>query len=110
MAPIWQAVSVLKLGGARLLDHREAPAVRAALDADPVSACMVAARVEAAGMDPWRLGGELWGCDNRPIRAVRLDGLCFSGPNLIPLRGNKSAMRAFADRALRRQRICSSLV
>ena len=71
---------------------------------------MVSARVEVAGLDPWRLGGELWAADARPVRAGRIQGLCFSGPNLIPLRGNAAALRSFADRALRRQRICSSLV
>lgn len=71
---------------------------------------MVSARVEVAGLEPWRLGGELWAADYRGSRSGRLPGLCFSGPNLIPLRGNASALRSFADRALRRQRICSSLV
>lgn len=74
------------------------------LDADPVAACMVAGRVEVAGADPYRLGGELWGV------GARLNGLCFSGPNLMPLRGNRSAVHAFAERALRVPRICSSLV
>jgi uncharacterized protein len=95
---------VLKLAGARLLDNRDAHWVRTALDADPVSSCMIAARVELAGTDPWRLGGELWGFGQR------LDGLCFSGANLVPLRGDRSALRAFADRARRRGRGCSSLV
>jgi predicted GNAT family acetyltransferase len=65
---------------------------------------MVAARVETAGTDPWRLGGELWGFGDR------LDGLCFVGANLIPLRGDREALRAFADRAVHRGRTCSSLV
>jgi predicted GNAT family acetyltransferase len=95
---------VLKLAGARLLDNRDAHWVRTVLDEDPVSACMVAARVETAGTDPWRLGGELWGFGQR------LDGLCFVGANLVPLRGDRAAVRAFADRALRRARTCSSLV
>jgi uncharacterized protein len=101
---------VLRLAGARLLGDRDFPAVRVVLAADPVANCMVSARVEVAGLDPWRLGGELWAADFRGARSGRLSGLCFSGPNLIPLRGNVSALRAFADRALRRQRICSSLV
>ena len=71
---------------------------------------MVSARVEVAGLDPWRLGGELWAADYRGSRSGRLPGLCFAGPNLIPLRGNASALRSFADRALRKQRTCSSLV
>lgn len=71
---------------------------------------MVAARVEVAGLDPWRLGGELWAADGRAAWPGRFPGLCFSGPNMIPLRGNSAALRSFADRALHRQRVCSSIV
>lgn len=100
----WQSWLVLKVAGARLLEERDANLVRSALDSAPVAACMVAARVEEAGVHPLRLGGELWGHGNR------LSGMCFSGANLVPLRGGPDAMRAFADRALRRRRVCSSLV
>ena len=75
-----------------------------AMDADPVAACMVASRVELAGVDSWRLGGELWGVGSK------LEGLCFAGANLVPLRGERVAMRAFADRARRVGRSCSSMV
>lgn len=95
---------MLKLAGARLLEERDTNLVRSVLDSAPVAACMVAARVEEAGVHPLRLGGELWGHGNR------LAGMCFSGANLIPLRGGPDSMRAFADRALRRRRVCSSLV
>lgn len=78
--------------------------MHAALDADPVASCMVAARVEAVGLDPWRLGGELW------TYGSGLEGLCFSGANLVPLRGERAAIRAFAERARRAGRVCSSLV
>jgi hypothetical protein len=71
---------------------------------------MVSARVEIAGLEPWRLGGEMWGADTRALRGGKLDGLCFAGPNLVPLFGNQSALRIFADRAARRGRMCSSLV
>ncbi|EHR60073.1 GNAT family N-acetyltransferase [Saccharomonospora cyanea] len=100
---------MLRLAGARLLDEKDYPAVRSLLATDPVGSCMVAARVEIAGLDPWRLGGELWGTEARR-RVGGLQGLCFAGPNLIPLRGNSAALRSFADRALRRPRACSSLV
>jgi predicted GNAT family acetyltransferase len=95
---------VLRVAGARLLDDRDRAGVRALLERDPVAACMVAARIEVAGLDPWRLGGELWAVGQR------LDGLCFSGANLVPLRGDRSALRSFADRARRHGRGCSSLV
>jgi predicted GNAT family acetyltransferase len=99
---------VLKYAGARLLDDRDVRSVRAALATDPVISCMVAARIESGGLDPWRLGGELWGFANGPHS--ELDGLCFSGVNLVPLCGGPSAIRAFADRAARRARCCSSMV
>ena len=102
--PVWHRYVVLRLAGARLLDDRDRGAVRALLDADPVASCMVAARVELAGLDPWRLGGEMWGVGSR------IDGLCFSGANLVPLHGNRHALRSFADRARRHGRACSSIV
>lgn len=71
---------------------------------------MVAARIEASGLEPRRLGGELWAPEHRALRPSRLNGLCFSGANLIPLRGDGPVLRAFADRALRQSRVCSSLV
>ena len=95
---------MLRLAGARRLDDRDERAVRLALAADPISSCMVASRFEVTGVDPWRLGGELWGFGGQ------LEGLCFSGANLVPLRGGRPAMRAFADRALARARVCSSMV
>lgn len=101
---------MLRLAGARLLDERDLSEVLAVLAADPVASCMVAARVEVAGLDPWRLGGEVWAYDHRSLRGSRVDALCFAGPNLIPLRGDGPALRSFADRARRRGRMCSSLV
>lgn len=95
---------MLKHASARVLDDRDVRSVRAALAADPVMSCMVAARIEAGGLDPWRLGGEMWGFGSA------LDGLCFSGPNLVPLLGGRCAIRAFADRAAARARCCSSMV
>nr|WP_228046376.1 DUF4081 domain-containing GNAT family N-acetyltransferase [Saccharopolyspora sp. HNM0983] len=86
------------------MEERDSLLVRSALDAAPVAACMVAARVEEAGLHPLRLGGEMWGYGED------LAGLCFSGANLVPLRGGPDAMRAFAERVLRRRRMCSSLV
>ncbi len=103
-AQVWHRRRVLRVAGARLLDDRDRAGVRAALADDPVAACMVAARVEIAGLDPWRLGGELWAAGSR------LDGLCFSGANLVPLRGDRQALRSFAERARRHGRGCSSVV
>jgi predicted GNAT family acetyltransferase len=95
---------MLKLLGAKQLSSRDAAHVLRVLDADPVATCMVAARVEEGGVDPRMIHGELWS------RGGPLESLCFSGANFVPLRGSIDDMRAFADRACRTPRMCSSLV
>ncbi|QNG19186.1 GNAT family N-acetyltransferase [Rhodococcus triatomae] len=95
---------MLKLLGARQLGSKDVSDVLRVLDADPVAACMVAARVEDSGLDPRMLHGELWS------RGGPLESLVFSGANLVPLRGTVDDLRAFADRACRGPRMCSSLV
>lgn len=96
---------MLRLSGLRLLDDRDLPALRLLLDDDPVANCFVAARVETVGLAPWRLGGEIWG-----YGGSRLEAACFSGANLIPIGWTDAAIRAFADRARRQGRRCSSIV
>jgi predicted GNAT family acetyltransferase len=99
-------VAVLRLGGAaRPLTAADLPALRPLLDRDPIANCFVASRVEAAGLDPWRLGAELWG-----YGTGRLDAACFAGANLVPVGDAPAALAAFADRARRQGRRCSSIV
>ena len=74
------------------------------LAADPVGSCMVAARVADHGVEPGAIGGELW------TRRGAEDSLCYAGANLIPLRGDRADLVAFADRALSTARRCSSVV
>lgn len=90
--------------GDKPLGARDAPAVGRVLTSDPVAMCMVAARFESHGIEPRLLGGELWTAD-RPDTS-----LCFSGANLIPLRGCTQDMEYFADRAQSGARVCSSIV
>jgi predicted GNAT family acetyltransferase len=98
---------VLRLGSAaRLLDDADLPALSALLDADPVANCFVAARIEAAGLDARRLAAEVWGYGT----ADRLEAACFAGANLVPVGDSPPALAAFADRARRQGRRCSSLV
>lgn len=73
----------------RELGPGSAATVAAALDGDPVGTCMVGARFEVAGMDRRRLGGAFWGTAD--------DGLCFVGPNVLPVAGGPAAMRMLAD-------------
>jgi len=95
---------VLRTVAVRQLGVRDTAAVLHALDLDPVTSCMVAARVQQHGVGAQRLQGELW-THGRPA-----DSLCFSGANLVPLSGSPQAVRAFADRARRRPHSCSSVV
>lgn len=95
---------MLGLLGDRPLGSRDAVAVTRALDGDPVTSCMVAARVEAYGLSPRFLGGELWTA-SRPE-----ESLCFSGANLVPLSGNSGDLDHFAQRALTAPRMCTSVV
>ncbi|MDP9183458.1 MAG: GNAT family N-acetyltransferase [Actinomycetota bacterium] len=72
----------------------------------PVEDVFVASRVEACGLDGWRLGAEVWGYGERGA----LTSLCYAGANLVPVQADGDAVRAFAERARRQGRRCSSLV
>jgi uncharacterized protein len=80
--------------------------VRALIARDPVTDVFVAARIESAGLDSWRAGAEVWGFGERG----RLESLCWSGANLVPVQAGPDAVRAFAERARRQGRRCSSIV
>ncbi|MEU9359229.1 GNAT family N-acetyltransferase [Streptomyces sp. NPDC048301] len=90
----------------RVLDPGELPAALAVLESAPVENAFVTSRVQVAGLDPWRLGGEMWGW----YADGRLRSLCYSGANLVPICATPEAVRAFADRARRAGRRCSSIV
>jgi len=93
-------------GVLRVLGARDLPALRILVARDPVAHCFVAARLEAAGGDAWALGGEFWGWyeERELVSAV------FQGANLVPVETTSEARAAFAERARRTGRRCSSLV
>jgi predicted GNAT family acetyltransferase len=91
---------------ARLLDDRDRAAALAVCAADPVANVFVESRIRALGLDAGRLGAQLWGFE----QAGRLISLCYSGANLVPVQATSAAVAAFADRALRQGRRCSSIV
>ncbi|MCZ4122530.1 GNAT family N-acetyltransferase [Streptomyces sp. H39-S7] len=91
---------------AKVLEAGELDAALEVLDRDPVSNAFVASRVSVAGLDPWRLGGEMWGW----YSGGRLTSLCYAGANLVPICAGPEAVRAFAERARRAGRRCSSIV
>ncbi|MEJ8637781.1 MULTISPECIES: GNAT family N-acetyltransferase [Streptomyces] len=90
----------------RVLEPSDLGAALAVLESEPVTNAFVASRVQVAGLDPWRLGGEMWGW----YADGRLRSLCYSGANLVPICAGPEAVRAFADRARRAGRRCSSIV
>jgi hypothetical protein len=93
-------------GSVRLLDERDRGAVLAICDRDPVTNVFVSSRVRSHGLDPARLGAQMWG--HAP--GGRLESLCYSGANLVPVAATPDAVAAFAERALRQGRRCSSVV
>lgn len=94
-------------GSARLLDDDDRASALAICDADPVANVFVASRIGALGMDPGRLGAQIWGHDDSERR---LTSLCYAGANLVPVQATPEALVAFAERALRQGRRCSSVV
>ncbi|MER5888776.1 GNAT family N-acetyltransferase [Streptomyces sp. NPDC001941] len=90
----------------RVLDPGDLGAALAVLESAPVENAFVTSRVQVAGLDPWRLGGEMWGW----YEHGRLRSLCYSGANLVPICATPEAVRAFAERARRAGRRCSSIV
>ena len=92
---------------ARLLDDRDRAAALELCAADPVANVFVESRIRAFGLDPGRLGAQLWGFE----QGGRLVSLCYGGANLVPVQATTSpAIVAFAERALRQGRRCSSIV
>ncbi|MFF3456668.1 GNAT family N-acetyltransferase [Streptomyces sp. NPDC002730] len=90
----------------RVLEPSDLGAALAILESEPVANAFVTSRVQVAGLDPWRLGGEMWGW----YAGGQLRSLCYSGANLVPICATPEAVRAFADRARRTGRRCSSIV
>src|ERR1700748_2298489 len=91
---------------ARLLDDRDRPAALEICAADPVANVFVESRIRAFGLDPGRLGAQMWGYE----QGGRLVSLCYGGANLVPVQATSPAIVAFADRALRQGRRCSPMV
>jgi hypothetical protein len=100
---------MLRTPTARVLDEGDEPAVTRLLAADPVAACVLAGRVESAGTGAAALGAPLWGVGS----GGRLDAVCLAGANLIPFArpgAERAAAAAFAQRARRAGRRCSTIV
>lgn len=90
----------------RVLDNRDRNEAIALCDRDPVVNVFVSARVHDAGLEPARLGGEVWGYP----AAGPLTSLCYVGANMVPVSASPAATAAFAGRAALMGRRCSSIV
>jgi uncharacterized protein len=90
----------------RLLNDRDLDEVLEICDRDPVTNVFVSSRVHAAGVDPGRLGAQLWGY----LESGEVTSLCYSGANLVPVAASSAAVAAFAERARLQGRRCSSIV
>src|SRR5260370_4853199 len=90
----------------RVLDERDRDAVLAICDRDPVMHVFVSSRVRALGREPGRVGAQMWG--RGP--GGRLESLCYSGANVVPVAATPEAVVAFADGAVRQGRGCAAVV
>jgi predicted GNAT family acetyltransferase len=100
---------VLRTPTARVLDESDEAAVHRLLATDPVGACVIAGRVESTGTAAASLGAPLWGFGG----GRELEGVCLAGANLIPFAvpgAERAASAAFAERARRAGRRCSTIV
>jgi len=93
-------------GVLRVLSPRDLDSVMQVLAKGPIAHCFVASRVKGSGLDPWRLGGELWGWSEDG----ELVSLLYLGANLVPVETTPAARTAFAERLRRIGRRCSSIV
>jgi uncharacterized protein len=96
----------LERGVVRVLGDRDVPMVLDILNNDPIGNLFVISRVEASGLDPARLGAQMWGYG----RGRAVADLCHSGANLVPVGDDPEALTAFAHHALQQGRRCSSIV
>jgi hypothetical protein len=96
----WRSASL------RLLTDHDRDEALALCDRDPIANIFVSARIRATGIDPSRLGGQIWGYSD----GGQLTALCYSGANLVPVEAGPDAVTAFASRARMQGRRCSSIV
>lgn len=92
--------------GLRLLSANDLPEVLALLASDPVQNVFVDYRARLTRLEPRWLGGEVWGW----FQGGRLTSMCHAAANLVPVLGDEEALTAYAGRAVRKGRVCSTIV
>jgi predicted GNAT family acetyltransferase len=90
----------------RVLTLADLPAALRVAERDPVANVFVLSRLLGGGLSPTRGGAEVWG--------YSVDGalrsLLYVGANVVPVQADAAAVEAFAARATRSVRRCSSIV
>ena len=90
----------------RVLDSSDVDEALDVCARDVVANLFVASRLVAGGIPNRNGSGDLWGW----YENGSLTSLCWSGANLVPVEANEDAVEAFAARARRLGRQCSSIV
>ncbi len=90
----------------RLLGPAEFGEVTSLLAQDPVVNVVADYRARTTKLQPRWLGGQMWGY----YEDGRLDSVCHSAANLIPVLAGPAAVEMYAERALEQGRHCSTIV
>jgi uncharacterized protein len=89
----------------RVLTDADRDEALALCDRDPISNVFVSARIRSSGLDPMRLGAQLWGYHE----AGSLVSICYMGANMVPVQAVPAAIASFAELARSQGRRCSSI-
>lgn len=92
--------------GLRILGPSDLPAMSELVARDPVVNVFVDYRARLTQLDPRWMGGEMWGY----LEDGELVSACHSAANLVPVNATTEAIAAFAGRAIRQRRRCSTIV
>lgn len=92
--------------GLRVLGPGDLDEAVALLGTDPVRNVFVEHRARLTRLEPRWLGGEVWGW----FDDGRLTSMCHVAANLVPVLADQDALTAFARRAAKRGRTCSTIV
>lgn len=90
----------------RVLTLADLPAAVRVAERDPVANVFVLSRLLGGGLVPARGGAEVWGYSV----GGTLTSLLYVGANVVPVEADIGAVEAFAARAARSARRCSSIV
>ncbi len=90
----------------RVLTLADLPAALRLAEQNPVANVFVLSRLRSGGLGPTRGAAEVWGYSVDGV----LRSMLYVGANVVPVQADAEAVTAFADRAARTVRRCSSIV